>query len=45
VGKVAGRTLGIAGPLCAAFLVLGVIGLVDRRGTLLAAGIAHGFVG
>jgi ABC-type transport system involved in multi-copper enzyme maturation permease subunit len=30
VGKVAGRTLGIAGPLCAAFLVLGVVGLVDH---------------
>jgi ABC-type transport system involved in multi-copper enzyme maturation permease subunit len=30
VGKVAGRTLGIAGPLCVAFLVLGVVGLVDH---------------
>jgi ABC-type transport system involved in multi-copper enzyme maturation permease subunit len=30
VGKVAGRTLGIAGPLCVAFLALGVIGFVDH---------------
>jgi ABC-type transport system involved in multi-copper enzyme maturation permease subunit len=41
LGKVAGRTLGIAGPLCVAFLVLGVIGFVDHGvfNPLLFAGV------
>lgn len=30
VGKVVGRTAGIAGPVCVAFGVLGVVGLVDH---------------
>jgi ABC-type transport system involved in multi-copper enzyme maturation permease subunit len=30
VGKVVGRTMGIAGPLCVAFFALGVVGLVDH---------------
>jgi ABC-type transport system involved in multi-copper enzyme maturation permease subunit len=41
LGKVAGRTLGIAGPLCVAFLVLGIIGFVDHGvfNPLLFAGV------
>ena len=41
VGKVVGRTLGIAGPLCVAFFALGIIGLVDHGvfDPLLFAGV------